>query len=138
MRSEPSQAEACALLGLTAAQCDGTASSAASDARPTAKANTPTAPATADSDGEPAGDVDAEIESTTIADGNHVLTVRSNVYYDEVFIDGISYGSTRLDVVLPEGEYDVEVRKSGHDSFKQRIRLDRKRTITASLSEQTD
>jgi hypothetical protein len=40
--------------------------------------------------------------------------------------------------VLPEGEYDVEVRKSGRDSFKQRIRLDRKRTITANLPEQND
>ena len=138
MRSEPSQAEACALLDLTAAQCGGAAPTAASGASSAATANLPTAPATADTDAEPAGAADSEEASAAVADGNHMLTVRSNVYYDEVFIDGISYGSTRLDVILPEGEYDVEVRKSGHDSFKQRIRLDRKRIITANLPEQNN
>ena len=134
MRSEPTQAEACGLLGLTPTQCSGTGSTAASGASPAATAKT----STTDSDAESAGDADSEEESAAVADGNHMLTVRSNVYYDEVFIDGISYGSTRLDVILPEGEYDVEVRKSGHDSFKQRIRLDRKRIITANLPEQND
>jgi hypothetical protein len=136
MRSELSQGEACALLGLTPAQCGGTASTTESGASPVAKNKTPTAPAMADSDAEPASDADFGEESAAVAYGNHMLTARSDVYYDEVFIDGISYGSTRLDVVLPAGEYDVEVRKPGHNSFKQRIRLDRDRTITASLPEQ--
>jgi hypothetical protein len=137
MRNEPSQAEACTLLGLTPAQCSGTASPAAPGGG-APSANTPTASAPGEGDTELAGEADTAAESAAIADGNYMLTVRSNVYYDEVFIDGISYGSTRLDVVLPEGEYDVEVRKPGHDSFKQRIRLDQRRTITANLPAQTD
>ena len=136
MRSEPSLSEACALLGLAPAQCDGTASTNASGASATATVKAPTAPATADRDAEPTSDADSAEESAAVTYGNHTLTVRSDVYYDEVLIDGISYGSTGLDVVLPAGKYDVEVRKPGHDSFKQRIRLDSDRTITASLPEQ--
>lgn len=136
LRSAPSQAQACALLGLTPAQCSGARTAADSPPGNTPSADTATASAPADT--APADDADSAQEPVAMADGNHLLTVRSNVYYDEVFIDGISYGSTRLDVILPEGEYDVEVRKPDHDSFRQRVRLDRNRTISASLSEQND
>jgi formylglycine-generating enzyme required for sulfatase activity len=37
------------------------------------------------------------------------LTLRSNVFDDEVFINGVSYGSTKLQVMLPSGEHDLEV-----------------------------
>ena len=48
-------------------------------------------------------------------DANPVtLTVRSNVVDDTVFINGEPYGQTKLDVTLPLGEYQVEVRKPGY------------------------
>ena len=43
----------------------------------------------------------------------HPLTLRSNVYDDEVLIDGVSYGSTPIEIMLPRGEHRVEVRNMG-------------------------
>jgi hypothetical protein len=85
----------------------------------------------------------AEVPSAADADeaqpadaGPFMLTVRSNVYYDEVYIDGVSYGSTRLDVMLPAGEYAVEVRKPGYSSWSGRVRLNGAATVLAELEEQ--
>jgi formylglycine-generating enzyme required for sulfatase activity len=61
------------------------------------------------------------------------LTVRSNVYDDEVFIDGVSYGSTRLQVLLPSGEHDVEVVKRGYDSYREKVALTETRTLKVDL-----
>jgi hypothetical protein len=66
------------------------------------------------------------------------LTVRSNVYYDEVYIDGVPYGSTKLDVLLPPGEYDVEVRKPGHSPYRETVNLTSSRTLRARLAELSD
>ncbi len=51
------------------------------------------------------------------------LTVRSNVYQDQVWINNKSYGSTRLDVNLPEGQYEIRVSKSGYDDWMTSIFL---------------
>jgi len=126
LRNETSPADACRLLGLKPARCR-----ARGTAAPT-RADTAAAPANAPADS-------AEAQAAAIAgSGEHLLTVRSNVYYDEVFIDGVSYGSTKLDVLLPAGEYDVEVRKPGHVSFKQRVKLDQPQTVRADLPELTN
>jgi len=69
-------------------------------------------------------------------DGTYRLTVRSNVYYDDVLINGTPYGSTRLDVLLPPGEYEVEVRKPGYTSWRDRVTLDGAVTVIAELTEQ--
>lgn len=61
------------------------------------------------------------------------LTVRSNVYDDEVFIDGVSYGSTRLQVMLPSGEHDVEVVKRGFESYSNKVTLDQSQTLRVEL-----
>lgn len=119
MRGEPSRADACTLLGLDAARCKQPAlaqqlASSATDATPTLL---------------PEGD-----NTAAAVDTNYTLTVRSNLNYDEVYIDGESYGSTRLDVVLPTGEYDIEVRKPGYQSFKRRVKLDQDRTVVARLA----
>ena len=53
----------------------------------------------------------------------HPLTLRSNVYDDEVLIDGVSYGSTPIEIMLPRGEHRVEVRKYGYSSYSDVIRL---------------
>lgn len=63
----------------------------------------------------------------------HELTVRSNVYDDEVFIDGVSYGSTRLQIMLPAGEHDVEVVKRGYEPYRQEIMLKESKTLKIEL-----
>lgn len=61
------------------------------------------------------------------------LTVRSNVFDDEVFINGVSYGSTKLQVMLPSGEHDIEVVKRGYDASRQSINLTESTTVKVEL-----
>jgi formylglycine-generating enzyme required for sulfatase activity len=61
------------------------------------------------------------------------LTVRSNVYDDEVFIDGVSYGSTRLQVMLPSGEHEVEVIKRGFEPYSNKVNLDQSQSLRVEL-----
>lgn len=131
MRSRVDREVACALLALTPAQCSGDAEApeAASEAPPS-----PSPPTRGDSRTDRSAAAVAD-ERAAVDEGNYKLTVRSNVYRDEVYIDGTSYGSTRLDVILPRGEYDLEVRKPGHKSFKRRVTLDREQTVIADLPE---
>jgi hypothetical protein len=144
LRNEIDAAQACRLLGLTEAECRGDATAAATAGTPAAQETAPgdlpqeeapeeigeeTAEAPADS---------AEPGPPPATDGQLRLTVRSNVYYDEVYIDGVPYGSTKLDVLLPPGEYDLEVRKPGHSVYRERIALNDSRTVTATLYEQSE
>jgi formylglycine-generating enzyme required for sulfatase activity len=62
------------------------------------------------------------------------LTVRSNVFDDEVFIDGVSYGSTRLQVMLPSGEHDLEVVKRGFETSRQKVTLSEPKTLKVELT----
>ena len=62
------------------------------------------------------------------------LTVRSNVFDDEVFINGVSYGSTKLQVMLPSGEHDVEVVKRGFESKRQKVALSESKTLKIELA----
>lgn len=61
------------------------------------------------------------------------LTVRSNVFDDEVFIDGVSYGSTKLQIMLPAGEHDVEVVKRGYEPYRQKVALNESITLKVEL-----
>lgn len=61
------------------------------------------------------------------------LTVRSNVFDDEVFIDGVSYGSTKLQVMLPSGEHDLEIVKRGYESSRQKVVLSESKTLKIEL-----
>jgi flagellar biosynthesis chaperone FliJ len=155
LRTEATLADACRLLGLSDAQCRGelgtTPSQASAAAVPTPEL--PPAPDAAP-EVEPALEPDAAVAETPEdeptedeptedepevaagdAQGRYRLTVRSNVYYDEVFIDGVPYGSTKLDVMLPPGEYDIEVRKPGHAAYRERVNLTSSRTLRAELAE---
>jgi hypothetical protein len=136
-----SREQACRLLSLDDARCPG--GDAIADPAPTTPASAASSEQAAVPrvpPSPPASDVSTPnvppIDARTSARGPYMLTVRSNVYYDEVFIDGIAYGSTRVDVMLPAGEYDVEVRKPGHISYTERVRLDRASTVIAELAEQ--
>ena len=65
------------------------------------------------------------------------LTIRSNVFDDEVFIDGVSYGSTKLNVMLPAGEHGVEVVKLGYQPYVEKIALTENRTVRVNLKKDT-
>jgi formylglycine-generating enzyme required for sulfatase activity len=73
--------------------------------------------------------------NTQVVDSNKMIefTLRSNVYDDEVFIDGVSFGSTRLATTLPSGIHDVEVRKQGYKPYRVRVDLRKPQTIHAKL-----
>ncbi len=51
------------------------------------------------------------------------LTVRSNVYGDEVYIDGVARGSTRVDVDLAPGSHALRVEKHGFTPYEQQLHL---------------
>lgn len=51
------------------------------------------------------------------------LVVRSNVYNDSVTINGREYGSTRLNLELEPGKYQIVVNKDGHRRWQQTVSL---------------
>jgi len=61
------------------------------------------------------------------------VTIRSDQYDDEVFIDGVSYGSTKLTTMLSAGAHELVVSKQGYDNHQQRLFLDRNKMIRISL-----
>ncbi|WP_404401344.1 SUMF1/EgtB/PvdO family nonheme iron enzyme [Idiomarina seosinensis] len=63
----------------------------------------------------------------------HPVTVRSNVYDDEVKIDGVSYGSTPIEVMLPGGKHEVEILKYGYETFSRELNLKDAQTVWAEL-----
>lgn len=67
------------------------------------------------------------------------LTIRSNVGEDVVLIDGVPQGSTKLDVDLAPGSYNIEVAKSGFTSWKADITVVKgeSQTLKARLEEYT-
>jgi hypothetical protein len=62
-----------------------------------------------------------------------LLTIRSNVRNDMVFIDGKECGPTRLDKILPTGKHTIRVEKKGYTSFEKQIDLQKDKIIWARL-----
>ncbi|MCG3745557.1 PEGA domain-containing protein [Vibrio cincinnatiensis] len=63
------------------------------------------------------------------------LVVRSNQYNDHVTINGIRYGSSPTEVMLPAGKHLVVVEKEGYQSFRQEVALTSDQTLRAVLHE---
>lgn len=61
------------------------------------------------------------------------LTIRSDQYDDEVFIDGVSYGSTKLSVMLASGYHDIAVTKPGYADYQKSIRLNKSMLVKVEL-----
>lgn len=63
------------------------------------------------------------------------LNVRSNQYDDRVFVDGVSYGSTPVEIMLPIGQHHLVIKKEGYQTFKQNIALNADRNFRAQLKQ---
>ncbi len=59
-----------------------------------------------------------------------ILTVRSNVHDDRVFIDGQAHGSTRVDVELAPGLHTVVVEKDGYEHWEKQVNLKPGKNVT--------
>ena len=66
------------------------------------------------------------------------LTLRSNVYDDQVYINGAYVGETKLVTQLAAGWHDIEVRKAGYQTYSARLLLDKDQTLVARLQRGTD
>lgn len=63
------------------------------------------------------------------------LTIRSNQHQDKVKIDGVNYGTTPVEVMLPAGAHMVTVEKEGYRSFHQELTVRSDHTLRANLRE---
>ncbi|GAB2646642.1 SUMF1/EgtB/PvdO family nonheme iron enzyme [Vibrio panuliri] len=63
------------------------------------------------------------------------LAIRSNQYNDSVFVDGVSYGSTPVEIMLPVGQHHLVIKKDGYKTFKQDIALNGDRNFRANLKQ---
>ena len=66
------------------------------------------------------------------------LTLRSNVYDDQVYINGAYAGQTKLVTQLAVGWHDIEVRKSSYQTYSARLFLDKDQTLVARLQRGAD
>lgn len=61
------------------------------------------------------------------------LVVRSNKYNDKVSINGVNYGSTPVEVMLPTGPHIVTIVKEGYLPFNQELKVTRDHNLRAVL-----
>ncbi|MEZ8199736.1 SUMF1/EgtB/PvdO family nonheme iron enzyme [Vibrio splendidus] len=61
------------------------------------------------------------------------LVIRSNQYNDKVSINGVNYGSTPVEVMLPTGQHMVTIEKEGYLSFHQELKIARDHNLRAVL-----
>ncbi|WP_405598742.1 MULTISPECIES: SUMF1/EgtB/PvdO family nonheme iron enzyme [unclassified Pseudoalteromonas] len=145
MRGEVNSSRLCNLLSIDNRYCSEYGTPMATTYQPSYRSNTYSDSQLTfsnDADNSAASSSDYAIKSPTTnnnisarQDENQSieLTLRSNVYDDEVFIDGVSFGSTRLVTRLPSGIHNVEVRKLGYKPYQVRIDLNKAQTIHANL-----
>ncbi|MEZ9232379.1 SUMF1/EgtB/PvdO family nonheme iron enzyme [Vibrio amylolyticus] len=63
------------------------------------------------------------------------LMVRSNQYNDRVTVNGVNYGSTPVEIMLPVGAHMVKVSKEGYSSFNQELTVNSDHQLRAVLHE---
>ncbi len=61
------------------------------------------------------------------------LTVRSNQYNDQAWIDGKAYGTTPIELTLPLGRHQVKVTKAGFADYEHWLELQRDTKLVAQL-----
>ncbi|WGV98489.1 SUMF1/EgtB/PvdO family nonheme iron enzyme [Vibrio sp. YMD68] len=63
------------------------------------------------------------------------LIVRSNQHNDRVVVNGVKYGSTPVEIMLPVGSHMVSVEKEGYSSFNQEVKISSDQQLRAVLHE---
>ncbi|ENM5813869.1 TPA: SUMF1/EgtB/PvdO family nonheme iron enzyme [Vibrio mimicus] len=66
------------------------------------------------------------------------LSLRSNQHGDRVTVDGVNYGSTPVEVMLPVGKHLVQIEKEGFRSFQQEVNITSDQTLRVNLHEKTN
>ncbi|MGF1910095.1 SUMF1/EgtB/PvdO family nonheme iron enzyme [Vibrio kasasachensis] len=66
------------------------------------------------------------------------LDVRSNQYNDQVFVDGVSYGSTPVEIMLPVGQHHLVIKKEGYRNFEQNLAINSDRSFRANLKQKAN
>lgn len=61
------------------------------------------------------------------------ITIRSNRHEDNVTVNGVNYGSTPVDVMLPSGQHQITVEKSGFEPYSRQMSLAKDMTVWAEL-----
>lgn len=61
------------------------------------------------------------------------VMVRSDQYNDSVTINGVKYGSTPVEIVLPAGKHQVTVSKSGYETYNRTILVSGNDTVWVKL-----
>ncbi len=64
------------------------------------------------------------------------VTIRSNRHDDKVTVNGVSYGSTPVDVMLPVGLHQVTVEKSSFEPYSRQLMFGKNLTVWADLKQQ--
>lgn len=61
------------------------------------------------------------------------IKVRSDQYNDSVTINGVDYGSTPVEIVLPNGRHQITVSKQGYETYNRVITLNGNDTVWVKL-----
>lgn len=64
----------------------------------------------------------------------HTLTIRSNQFGDMVIIDGVRYGATPVEIMLPEGSHTIVIEKEGYSRFQTDLMVSGDQTLRANLA----
>lgn len=63
------------------------------------------------------------------------IKIRSNQFDDNVSINGVTYGSTPVEIMLPAGQHKIMVEKSGYKSYTRQMFMNKDSVVWASLKE---
>ncbi|MGL5430785.1 MAG: PEGA domain-containing protein [Vibrio sp.] len=66
------------------------------------------------------------------------VTVRSDQYNDSVTINGINYGSTPVELVLPAGRHQVTLSKEGYETYNRMVTVSGNDTVWVKLRPNKD
>ncbi|MBU2899357.1 PEGA domain-containing protein [Vibrio hepatarius] len=75
----------------------------------------------------------AKKEKSTTQQSWANITIRSDQYQDRVTINGVNYGSTPIEVVLPKGKHQFTVSKDGFQTYNRTIAINGNDTVWVKL-----
>ncbi|CZF87063.1 SUMF1/EgtB/PvdO family nonheme iron enzyme [Grimontia marina] len=64
------------------------------------------------------------------------VKIRSNRYEDSVTINGVTYGSTPVEIMLPAGQHQLTVEKPGFEPYSRQMYMSKDSVVWANLREQ--